>query len=253
MRITFLGTGTSQGIPVIACPCNVCSSADPKDNRLRSSVLIEDGGTAFVIDSGPDFRMQMLREKVKKLNAILFTHAHKDHTGGLDDIRSYNYLQKSPMDVYAESVVLDSLKKEYSYIFDDSKYPGVPEVTLHSISEKPLSIGNIDVTPIRLLHYKLPILGFRIGDFAYLIDTNHIPEKEKEKLKGLKILVITGLRFEKHISHYSIPEAIEVIKELKPGKAYITHIGHQMGLHREIQEKLIDNVELAYDGLKLEC
>lgn len=249
--MTFLGTGTSQGVPVIGCNCFVCKSSNPKDKRLRSSILIDIDNSVIVIDTGPDFRQQMLRENVQKLDAIIFTHAHKDHTGGMDDIRAFNYLQQGPIDVYAESAVHRSLKREYKYIFDKMKYPGVPEVTMHKICEQVFYIHKIPVTPIRLMHYKLPILGFRIGNFAYLMDTNFIPQREKYKLQNLEVLAITGLRKEKHLSHYSINEGLEVIKELKPVNAYFSHIGHQLGTHDAVTNELPANVHLSYDGLVL--
>ncbi|HOK50954.1 MAG TPA: MBL fold metallo-hydrolase [Bacteroidales bacterium] len=253
MKVVFLGTGTSQGVPVVACSCKVCQSNDPKDKRLRSSVLIEKGGVNLVIDSGPDFRYQMLREKVTHLEAILFTHEHKDHTGGLDDIRSFNYLSKKPMDVYAEERVQQSLKREYAYIFENNKYPGVPEVTLHTISNQPFEVAGIRVIPIRLLHHRLPILGFRIDNFAYLTDIKYISQEEKEKLLGCRYLVVSGLRKENHISHFSIDEAIDLIREIRPEYGYITHISHQLGFHREVEKELPKGIYLAYDRLVLDC
>ncbi|MEJ5265710.1 MAG: MBL fold metallo-hydrolase [Bacteroidales bacterium] len=253
MKVVFLGTGTSQGVPVVACSCKVCQSNDPKDKRLRSSVLIQKGGVNLVIDSGPDFRYQMLREKVTHLEAILFTHEHKDHTGGLDDIRSFNYLSKKPMDVYAEERVQQSLKREYAYIFENNKYPGVPEVTLHTISNQPFEVAGIRVIPIRLLHHRLPILGFRIDNFAYLTDIKYISQEEKEKLLGCRYLVVSGLRKENHISHFSIDEAIDLIREIRPEYGYITHISHQLGFHREVEKELPKGIYLAYDRLVLDC
>jgi phosphoribosyl 1,2-cyclic phosphate phosphodiesterase len=253
MKVIFLGTGTSQGIPVVACDCKVCKSNDPKDKRLRSSILIQHSGVNVVIDSGPDFRYQMLRENVTHLEAIIFTHEHKDHTGGLDDIRSFNYMSKRPIDVYAEERVQQALKREYAYIFETNKYPGVPEVTLHTIDEKPFEVAGIKVIPIRLLHHRLPILGFRIGNFAYLTDIKYISEQEKAKLAGCKYLVVSGLRKENHISHFSIDEAIGLIQEIKPDFGYITHISHQLGFHREVEKELPAGIFLAYDRLAIVC
>jgi phosphoribosyl 1,2-cyclic phosphate phosphodiesterase len=253
MKVTFLGTGTSQGVPVIGCDCKVCCSNDPRDKRLRTSVLIQVGDTNIVIDCGPDFRYQMLREKVTHLEAIIFTHEHKDHTGGLDDIRSFNYLSKKPMDVYAEERVQQALKKEYDYVFADVKYPGAPEVTLHTIDESPFVVAGIEVIPIRMLHYKLPILGFRIGNFSYLTDIKYISEEEKIKLEGTKYMVVSGLRKEAHISHFSVRDAINLIKEINPKYGYLTHISHQLGLYSEVEKKLPENIYLAYDGMTIDC
>jgi len=252
VKVTFLGSGTSQGVPVIACPCNVCQSFDPRDKRLRSSVLIETEGLTLVIDTGPDFREQMLRENAKSLDAILFTHEHKDHTAGLDDIRSFNYLKHKPIDVYAEERVVQSLKMEFAYVFAEKKYPGVPQIDIHVIDDHPFNIGPITVTPIRAMHYILPVLGFRIGDFTYITDTNYISEEEKEKIVGTKHLVISGLRKQKHLSHFSLGEAVALINEISPRRGYITHIGHQMGLYEEVQKELQPNIMLAYDGLVIE-
>ena len=252
MKITFLGTGTSQGIPVIACDCPVCLSNDSKDNRLRSSVLIEVNGINFVIDSGPDFRQQMLREKVKKLDAILFTHEHKDHISGADDVRSYNWIYKKPMDVFAEERVLAAIQREYSYVFADDKYPGVPEMTLHVIENKIFDLLGIQVIPVRGMHHKLPVFGFRIGDFAYLTDINFVADEEIDKLKGLDVLVVTALRKRKHLSHFNLDEALEFVNKVKPSKAYFTHISHYLGFHEEVSNELPENIKLAYDGLSFE-
>lgn len=253
MKVTFLGTGTSQGVPVIACPCQVCRSFDPRDKRLRSSVLIEENGLSIVIDTGPDFRIQMLRENVTNIDAILFTHEHKDHTAGLDDIRSFNYIKQRPMDVYAEETVIRSLKMEFAYVFAEKKYPGVPQIEIHPIGTDPFVIRNLPIVPIRAIHYQLPVLGFRIGDFTYITDANYIPEEEKAKIEGTRYLVISGLRKQKHISHFSLGEAIDLINEFSPKRGYITHISHQMGLHEEVSKELPPNILLAYDGLKIEC
>lgn len=251
LEITFLGTGTSQGVPVITCTCEVCKSLNEKDKRLRSSVLIETGLNTFVIDAGPDFRQQMLRANVKKLDAVLITHGHKDHVGGLDDVRAYNYFQKKVIDVYAEKNVQEILRSDFFYAFEDDKYPGVPEMKLHTIDNNPFLINNDLITPIEALHYKLPVLGFRIKDFTYITDANFISEKELEKVKGSKVIVINALRKKKHISHFTLNEAIEILQQLQPERAYLTHISHQIGLHDEVEKGLPAFIRLAYDGLKI--
>mgnify|MGYP006276838595 FL=1 len=252
MKITFLGTGTSQGVPVIGCNCKVCKSEDPKDNRLRASILIETKKRTFIIDTGPDFRTQMLREKKSDIDAVIYTHEHRDHIAGLDDIRPINFLKQKSIDLYAEDRVLNALKQTLPYAFGDNKYPGVPELNLHTISNHAVNIKGINFTPIRVYHYKLPVLGFRIGDFTYITDANYIPEEEKEKIIGTKYLVINALRQKKHISHFTLTEASEIIREFSPRKAFITHISHQMGLTKEVDPRLPENTQLAYDGLQLD-
>lgn len=252
MKITFLGTGTSQGVPVIGCGCKVCKSADVRDKRLRSSVLVEQGEQAVVIDTGPDFRQQMLRSGCSKLNAVLFTHEHRDHISGLDDIRAFNYLQKSPMDVYGEERVMRALNSSFPYVFAEKKYPGIPQVRMHTITTEPFQIGEMEVIPIRMMHYRLPLLGFRLGDFAYLTDGNYIPEAEKEKLFGVKHLVVNALRREPHISHFTLSEAVNLIEELSPRMGYLTHISHQMGVYAELEKELPSRIRSAYDGLVLD-
>ena len=252
MKITFLGTGTSQGIPLIGCRCAVCSSNDSRDKRLRTSVMVEDGESVFVIDSGPDFRQQMLREKVSRLDAVIFTHEHKDHIAGLDDVRAFNYLQNKPMSVYASKRVQESLKREFAYVFSGEEYPGIPKLEMHTIHDSiPFTIGATAFIPIEVLHYKLPVLGFRIGGFSYVTDANFIADAEKEKLKGSEVLVINALRKEKHISHFSLEEALALVEELQPSMAYLVHISHQLGLHAEIDRELPPQVRCAWDGLKI--
>lgn len=252
MKITFLGTGTSQGVPLISCSCNICKSTDPKDKRLRSSILIEDKGKAVIIDTGPDFRQQMLRADVRNLDAVVFTHEHKDHTAGFDDIRAFNYVNKKKMEVYASARVQEAIRREFAYIFSDFKYPGIPEINLHLLENKLTAIEGIDFLPIEVMHYKLPVFGFRIKDFTYITDANYISDTEKEKIKGTKILVLNALRREPHISHYTLKQAIELVKEINPERAYFTHISHQLGLHEDVQKELPPNIELAYDGLKIQ-
>jgi len=251
VKIIFLGTGTSQGVPVIACPCAVCASGDPRDKRLRCSALVQTGGKNILIDSGPDFRQQMLRANVTRLDAILFTHGHKDHTAGLDDVRAYNYVMQRPMEIYAEERVQKGLRREFAYIFDEEKYPGVPELNLHTIDETPFDIDQITVIPIRAVHLNLPVFGFRIGRLAYLTDANSISDTEKDKLRGLDCFVVNGLRLKPHISHFTLSEALMLIDDLKPKQAYITHISDQLGFHQKIQATLPTNVFLAYDGLEV--
>ena len=252
MQITFLGTGTSQGVPLIACPCKVCQSSDSKDKRLRTSILIEVNDKTFIIDTGPDFRQQMLRENIKTLDAVVFTHEHKDHTAGFDDIRAFNFIHKKKMDVYASSRVQEAIKREFAYIFSDFKYPGIPEINLHLLENKLTNVEGVNFLPIEVMHYKLPVFGFRINDFTYITDANYISDKEKEKIKGSKVLVLNALRRETHLSHFTFNEAIELVKEIKPEKAYFTHISHQLGLHKNVQNELPYNIELAYDGLKID-
>lgn len=250
MRVRVLGSGTSQGVPVIACNCVVCKSDNPKDKRCRCSIFIEVDGINLIVDTGPDFRYQILRENITDLDAVLFTHEHKDHVAGLDDIRAFNFKKGGkPMDIFATEQVQAALKREFSYVFSDYKYPGVPEINLRTISNETFAVKGIEITPVDLLHYKMPVKGFRIKNFAYITDTNHIPTEEMEKLYGLDVLILDALRKEKHLSHFTISEAIEVIRELKPKQAYLTHISHLMGLHDEVQNELPDGVELAYDGL----
>ncbi len=251
MNITFLGTGTSQGVPVIACTCEVCHSLDYRDKRLRVAVHIEVEGKSFVVDTGPDFRQQMLRERISSLDAILFTHEHKDHTAGLDDVRAYNFYQQRDMPVFAREQVLQQLKQEFAYAFTEKKYPGIPQISLNTIVNEPFLIEGVKVIPIEGIHYKLPVFGFRIGDFTYLTDLNYISEQELKKVKGTKVLVVGALQKQKHLSHFNLEEALDLIAVIHPEKAFLTHISHRMGLHREVEEELPANVKLAYDGLRI--
>ncbi|MBS1637872.1 MAG: MBL fold metallo-hydrolase [Bacteroidetes bacterium] len=252
MVVTFIGTGTSQGVPVIACNCEVCKSSDPRDQRLRTSVLIESADTRIAIDAGPDFRQQLLRESVKKLDAVVFTHEHKDHIAGLDEVRAFNYFNRMRMPAYATPRVQQAIRREFAYAFSEEKYPGIPEIDLYDIGDDPFSVGDINLVPINVLHYKLPVKAFRIGNFTYITDANFISEAEKEKIKGSEIIVVNALRRELHVSHFTLHQAIELMEELKPRKAYLTHISHQLGKHESVSGELPGFIELAYDGLKIE-
>jgi phosphoribosyl 1,2-cyclic phosphate phosphodiesterase len=236
---------------MIACHCHVCTSTDPKDKRLRSSILVQSATTSFVIDTTPDFRYQMLRQRVDNLDAVLFTHPHKDHIAGLDDVRAYNFFQEQPMQLYANQMTIDALMREFAYAFADKKYPGVPNLELNTITTEPFLIGDIPVIPISVWHLKMPVLSFRMGDFTYITDANRIDESEKEKIWGSRILVLNALRREKHISHFSLQEAVELVQELGVPEAYFTHLSHQMGRHAEVEAELPEGIHLGWDGLSL--
>jgi len=251
VKITFLGTGTSQGVPVIACECNTCKSTDPRDKRLRTSLLLETDDVTLLFDAGPDFRQQMLRANVKHLDSIILTHEHKDHIAGLDDVRAFNYISQDAIDIYSEERVQKVIKKEFSYVFSEIQYPGIPKMRLVTIGENSFKIKGVEIIPVRVYHYHLPVYGFRIGNFAYITDANYVPEESKEKLFGVKYLVINALRKEKHISHFSLREALDFIREISPKKAFLTHISHQMGYHEKVSGELPDAVTLAYDGLQV--
>jgi phosphoribosyl 1,2-cyclic phosphate phosphodiesterase len=252
VHVRFLGTGTSQGIPMIACSCEVCRSTDPCDQRLRVSMHIETEGKSFIIDTGPDFRQQILRAGIQRVDAVLYTHEHKDHTAGMDDIRGFNYAQKSSIPLYAQAPVIEQLKREFAYAFAEDKYPGVPEIEVHEIENRPFTIAGVSIIPILVKHYYLDVLGFRFGDFTYITDANFISDEELDKVRGSKVIVINALRKTTHISHFTLDEALEVIEKIKPEKAYITHISHMMGLHAEVEKELPPHVHLAFDGLTLE-
>ncbi len=252
LTITFLGTGTSSGVPMIGCECRVCHSTDKKDKRLRSSILVQSPATTLVVDTGPDFRYQMLREKIKQLDAVIFTHPHKDHLAGLDDIRAFNFFTKKPIDIYADSLTEEAVRRDFYYAFTDTKYPGIPELNMNTISQEPFLVGDIPVVPVLVWHMKMPVLGFRFGRFTYITDANRIEDAEKDKIRGSEVLVLNALRKQKHISHFTLDEAIDMADELQAKRAYFTHISHQLGLHEEIESELPDGRHLAWDGLKLE-
>lgn len=252
MKVTFLGTGTSQGIPIIGSTHPVCLSENPKDKRLRVSVLVEWDSHNILIDCGPDFRAQMLTNKVSHIDAILYTHEHNDHTSGLDDIRPY-FFRQGDIPIYAHKRVLDSLKKRFDYIFEaENKYPGSPGVQVNEIQNQPFKFKYFDIIPVNVMHNRLQVFGFRLDDFVYLTDVKTIEKEEIEKLRGVKVLVINALRREPHHSHFNLEEALEFIKEVNPERAYLTHISHQLGFHEEVQAELPENVFLAYDNLKIE-
>ncbi len=252
IRITFLGTGTSQGVPVIACECEVCKSTDAKDKRLRSSVLVESSTTSVVIDTGPDFRYQMLRESVKKMDAVVFTHEHRDHIAGLDDIRAFNFKQGQSMPLYCTASVEKAIRRDFHYAFAETKYPGVPEMHIIPIPKSLFMIGDIPFLPIQVMHYKMPVLGFRIHNFTYITDASFIADEELNKVKGSDVIVLNALRKEPHISHFNLDQALEIMNFLQPKCGYFTHISHLLGLHQKVEKELPENIRLAYDGLKIE-
>jgi phosphoribosyl 1,2-cyclic phosphate phosphodiesterase len=251
LKITFLGTGTSSGVPMIACDCEVCTSTHKKDKRLRSSIMVESSTTTIVIDTTPDFRYQMLRAGVKKLNAVLFTHSHKDHIAGLDDIRAFNYFQGQPMFVYANQMTMKALEREFQYAFGEHKYPGVPDIRTVIINDEPFLIGDIPVVPIIVWHLKMQVYGFRFGRFTYITDANRIEEAERKKIIGSDTIVLNALRKEKHISHFNLGEATTLVSELNIPHAYFTHISHQLGRHTEVERLLPEGMHLAYDEMTL--
>jgi phosphoribosyl 1,2-cyclic phosphate phosphodiesterase len=251
-RFTFLGTGTSTGVPVVACDCEVCLSMDRRDHRLRTSAMVEINDVRLVIDCGPDFRYQMIREKVDNISAIIFTHGHRDHIAGLDDVRAFNYVLNKTVDIYASKDVVDAINKEFPYILHEKRFFGAPQLKFNIIKNESFNVDGVSITPVEVMHHKMNVFGFRIGPLSYITDASHIPDKEKEKLYGSDILVINALRKSKHISHFSLSEAIGQILEINPKRAYITHLSHFMGLHERIEESLPDNVFIAYDGLKLD-
>jgi phosphoribosyl 1,2-cyclic phosphate phosphodiesterase len=251
LKVTFLGTGTSQGVPVIGCICDVCRSLDFRDKRLRTSILIEIGDRCFVIDTGPDFRQQMLREHVGRVDAVIFTHAHRDHTAGLDDVRAYNYIQGMEMPVYGTRQVLDQLKMEYAYAFVKDYYPGIPRLSLHAINGEAFDVNGVSFLPLPVMHLQLPVMGFRIENFSYITDAKYIPPETLERLKGTEILVLNALQREAHISHLNLSEAIEMVEAIGARHTYFTHISHKMGLHADVSKELPDHISLAFDGLKI--
>ena len=251
LTITLLGTGTSSGVPMIACPCEVCSSVNPKDKRLRCSVLVQSATTTLAVDAGPDFRYQMLRAGVKHLDAILFTHPHKDHIAGLDDVRAFNFFSRKPMNIYANELTQEVIIREFPYAFTDTKYPGLPEITLNPIDMEPFTVGDILVVPVLVWHLKMQVLAFRFGKFTYITDANRIDEGEKEKIKGSEVMVINALRKEKHISHFSLSEAVTLAQELQVSQTWLTHISHQLGKHDEVSTTLPNGIALAYDTLQI--
>lgn len=237
---------------MIACDCEVCRSADPRDQRLRSSILVESSTTRLVVDTGPDFRFQMLRKEVKQLDAVLFTHPHKDHLAGLDDIRAFNYFSKKPMEVYADSLTEEALRRDFYYAFSEQRYPGIPELNLHTITDEPFWVGDIPVIPIQVWHHKMPVQGFRFGNFTYITDANRIEEDQQQKIAGSEVVVLNALRKQEHLSHFTLEEAIRMIEKLNIPTGYLTHISHQLGLHAAVEAELPGHIYLAHDGLSLQ-
>ncbi len=251
MKITFLGSGTSQGVPVIGCECEVCRSLDYRDKRLRSSVHLAVNGKSFVIDTGPDFRQQMLREDIKRLDAVIFTHSHKDHVAGLDDVRAYNFLQKMDMPVYGQKNVLEQLRAEFHYAFETQRYPGIPRLDLIEINDNKFEAAGVTFEPLPVMHLNMQVLGFRIQDFSYITDANLISKETLRKMQGTKVLVLNALQREKHVSHFNLPEAIDMAQQIGANQTYFTHISHKLGLHKEVEKELPPTISLAYDGLSV--
>ena len=249
--ITFLGTGTSGGVPMIGCDCPVCKSTDYKDKRLRTSAYIEYEGLKLVIDAGPDFRQQMLREGIGDFDAVLLTHKHKDHTGGLDDLRSINYFHQKNMPIYCEQMVLSSLKMEYSYAFSEDRYPGAPRFDIHLIEDRPFTINGVEIVPLRVLHYKMPIFGYKFGKLAYITDASYMPQETRDLLQDIDLLVINSIHHKPHISHFCVSQAIEESRKTSAKKTYLTHFSHQVGFNKVLEETLPEGILPAYDGLKL--
>lgn len=253
LKIRFLGTGTSQGVPVIACDCIVCASLDKRDKRLRSSILVEYDGHNIVIDTGPDFRYQMLRDNIQQLDAILMTHSHKDHIAGLDDVRAFNYRQEQSISIYANTPTLEALQREFYYAFSSIKYPGVPQLDLIEIDPaEPFYLFDQEIMPVEVMHYKMPVLGFRFAKFAYITDAKTVSEESRELLKGVEVLVVNALQEQAHISHFTLNEALSFIEDIQPKKAFLTHISHRFGTHEYIQSKLPENVYVAFDQQVIE-
>ncbi len=237
---------------MIGCDCEVCTSTDKKDKRLRSSILVQSEKTTLVVDTGPDFRYQMLREHIKHLDAVLFTHPHKDHLAGLDDIRAFNFFSHQPMNIYADALTEEAVRRDFYYAFSDTKYPGLPELAMNTITLEPFTVGDIPVIPILVWHLKMPVMAYRFGSFTYITDANRIEEKERDKIRGSQVMVVNALRKQPHISHFSLGEAIELVQELQIPQAYFTHISHQLGLHADVETGLPTGMHLAYDRLVLD-
>lgn len=252
MRVRLLGTGTSQGIPIIGCHCPVCTSTDERDHRLRTSALVEVDGVNILIDAGPDLRQQLLRCGVTRLDALLLTHEHKDHTGGIDDVRPINFLMKTPLNIYGQPRVMKAIRNDYSYAFGPDQYPGVPQLVLNPLQPEPFEVKGVEVIPVKVRHMTLPIFGYRIRNFGYITDASFISETEKKKLKGVKVLVINALRRELHYSHFNLEQALAIIDEIKPERAYLTHVSHRLGKYVDVSQELPQNVFLGIDNQLIE-